>query len=723
MRKGTSVRPLSLCLLLVLSISAVAPFASAQTIDTKSALATIEERVEARRKELGIPGMALAIVKDGQVIYSKGLGYKDYENKIPVTPDTQFAIGSATKAFTALTVLMAQDEGKLSLDDSPKKLLPYFKMADPDTDRNITLRDLLSHSSGLNRTDLAMITGKLTRKELIQVAGQAKPTAKLREKFQYQNLMYTAAGEAASVAEKESWDKLIPARIFAPVGMTNSTVSIGQMQKAKDFSFGYSYNFDTKETQKLPFREITQVAPAGSINSSANDMAKWLEFILAGGEANGKRLVSEKGFEEWLKPQMKITPDGKMSYGLGWFLQDWNGLKVVQHGGNIDGFNSMVAMIPEKKIGFVMLTNVSASPLGSELMPIVWQELLPDNVPKASSKLSVEEMNRYIGKYRLEAAKVDIEVKTEKGGLFMVVPGQPQYELSQTAPRQFKLLGAPDGFAVKFNPEQGVAAEMNLQQPQGNFTLPRVNADGSVAATGGQPAGDTSKNEPPIAVGELMKKTIEAVGGEENWKKLSSRISTFSVDFVNQGVQASGISYAKAPNKAATETTITALGKKIGLVWEYFDGSGGEEFYTFAPPEKYTGKRLEDIRIGADLYSPLDWTSKFKKVTVTKIAKVGDEDAYVVVFEPENGSRFTDYYSTRSFLLLKREGAIPSSTGGPSLPYSNTYSDYRDIDGIKIAFRSTNQSPSNGIVVTTLLSVKHNVPVEDSVFKPRTLKF
>src|SRR6185369_14454696 len=219
-------------------------------------LAAIEEKVEARRKELGIPGMSLVIVKDGEVIYMKGLGYKDFENKVAVTPDTEFAIGSATKAFTALTVLMAQDEGKLSLDDSPKKYLSYFHMYDPDTDKNITIRDLLSHSSGLNRTDLAMVTGKLTRAELIEVAAQAKPTAKLREKFQYQNLMFVAGGEIAATVEKSTWDNLITTRIFKPLGMTNSSLSIAQMEKVKDRSFGYNYNFDTKETTKLPFREI-----------------------------------------------------------------------------------------------------------------------------------------------------------------------------------------------------------------------------------------------------------------------------------------------------------------------------------------------------------------------------------------------------------------------------------------------------------------------------------
>jgi CubicO group peptidase (beta-lactamase class C family) len=667
--------------------------------------------------------MSLAIVKDGKVVYAKGLGLKDFENKVPVTADTQFAIGSATKAFTALTVLMAQDAGKLSLDDHPRKLLPYFKMRDSETDAKITIRDLLSHSSGLNRTDLAMVTGRLNRSELIQVAAQAKPTAKLREKWQYQNLMFTAAGEIAAAAEKQPWEKLVPERVLKPLGMANSTMSIAEMEKAKDRSFGYTYNFDTKETTKLPYREIVEVAPAGSINSSANDMARWLQFVLSGGKApDGKRLVSEASFAEWTKPQMNITPDGKVSYGLGWFIQDWNGLKVVQHGGNIDGFNSMVAMVPEKNVGFVMLTNVSASPLGTELMPIVWQNLIGQ--PEGSNnKVPAELAAQVTGKYRLEAAGIDLEVKSENGGLLLVVPGQPQYPLQQTTGREFKMQGAPAGFAVRFDPADGAASSMYLQQPNANFTLPKLNADGSVMKlASAQPQKETAKAEPPIAVDELMAKTIEAAGGEANIRKIKSRVSTFEMDMENQGVQGTGISYAKAPNKSATETTMTALGKKIALVWEYFDGTTGEQATTFTQSDKYTGKRLEDVKIGSDFYGALDWKSRYKKVDVTKIAKVGDEDAYVVVFEPEAGSRYTDYYSTKTFLLLKREGIIPSSTGGPSLPYTVTYSDYRDVDGVRVPFLSVNSSISNGNIVTKITSVKHNQEVDDSIFKPRTLK-
>ncbi len=773
--------------------------------DYAKALQTIEEKTEARRKELGIPGVSLVIVKDDKIIYVKGLGFKDYENKVAVTPDTQFAIGSATKAFTGLTVLMSQDEGKLSLDDSPKKYLPYFKMYDPDTDKKITIRDLLCHASGLNRTDLAMITGKLNRAELIQVASQAKPTAKLREKFQYQNIMFVAAGEIASVVQKQPYDKLIENRIFKPLGMANSTMSMKQMQKVKDFSFGYNYNFDTKETTKLPFRDIDEIAPAGSINSSARDMAEWLRFVLNTGTVNGKRLVSENGYSEWLKPQMKIA--GNTSYGFGWILQDWNSLKVVQHGGNIDGFNSMVAMIPEKKLGFVLLTNVSASSMGNDLMPIVWENLLGTDKVDENIKLPFRTMEKLIGKYHLDEANIDVEVKIDSEKLVMIVPGQPQYTLQRTAPRQFKPVGAPDGFAVKFAPATDDATQLILTQPDRVSTLNRINPDGTIAkpvATvsnaakelvgkytgpsggtveiressdnvtfnipGQQPYSLTEKAKdnyslsplpdtyslktkrdaagkiasvvvtqpegefefklaapgndslPKITTDELHQKVVEAAGGEANWRKIKTRVTEMDIDLENQGVHAVSRSYAKAPNMSASETTMTALGKTIATGRDYFDGNGGEEMYSFAPVDKYSGERLNDARLSADFYSLLDWKTNYKKVEVSGTGKVDGEEAYIVSFEPVKGTNFREFYSTKTFLLLKHEGLIPSSTSDQAVPFTVVYSDYRDADGIKLPFKTVNANIGNGNIITMIKSVKHNVPLDDKLFGPKKVK-
>jgi CubicO group peptidase (beta-lactamase class C family) len=680
-----------------------------------AALERIESAVEAKRAEYGIPGLSLVIVKDGQVIYMKGLGYKDFEKKIPVTPDTQFGIGSATKAFTALTVLMAEDEGKLSLDDSPKKYLPYFHMYDPDTDKNITIRDLLSHSSGLNRTDLAMVTGKLTRAELIEVAGQAKPTAKLREKFQYQNLMFVAGGEIAADVEKSTWDSLIRTRIFNPLGMTNSSLSIAQLEKVKDRSFGYSYNFDTKQTERLPYREIVQVAPAGSINSSARDMAKWLNFVLAGGFVDGKRLVSEKAFGQWLSPQMNITPDGKMSYGLGWFLQDWHGKKVVQHGGNIDGFNSLVAMVPDEHLGFVILTNVSASNIGADIMPVVWQNILGEGVKQAVAKTNQPAAfvdngaaKDLVGEYIIPNTPAAVEIKETSGAVTFNIAGQQPYTLRQIAPDTFSLAPLPDDYSLKAKRDaSGKVVSVVVTQPGGAPEFVRKSADA---------------NAPSISVDELMQKAIDAQGGEANLRKITSRIVEADVDLENQGVKATSVAYNKAPNKTASATTLTAIGKTIGTGWEYFDGTGGGEAYSFAPPESYAGKRLEDVKLGSDFYGPLDWKTNFKKVTVAGTGKVNGEDAWVISVEPEKGTPFREYYSTKTFLLLRREGVITTSTSQLQLPYSVTFSDYRSVDGVMLSFKTVSNSVSNGNVVTTVRSVKQNVPIDDKLFAPKMAK-
>src|SRR5262249_9659135 len=159
---------------------------------------------------------------DDKVLFLKGLGLRDVEQKLPVTPETLFAIGSSSKAFTAMTMLMSADEGKLALTDAPRKHLSYFHLRDPEADSKITLSDLLSHRSGLDRTDLVWYTGKLKPEEVIRAAGTVKPTAKLGEKFQYQNVMYLAAGEIVGAVQHTSWQKFVANRIFKPLRMKDT---------------------------------------------------------------------------------------------------------------------------------------------------------------------------------------------------------------------------------------------------------------------------------------------------------------------------------------------------------------------------------------------------------------------------------------------------------------------------------------------------------------------
>jgi CubicO group peptidase (beta-lactamase class C family) len=470
--------------------SPAAPATSATDLQTR--LAVAEKVIEAKRQELGVPGAALVVVKDDKVVLMKGLGVRDFEKKAPVTPDTLFAIGSSSKAFTAMLVAMAADAGKLSLDDSPKKFLPYFKLQDADADARITVRDLLAHSSGLNRTDIAWITGALTREEVIRVAAQAKPTAKLREKFQYQNVMYSAAGEVAARALGSTWEGLIGERIFKPLGMKSSVLTAPAMQRASDYAFGYVYDESTKQTRRMPQRDFPAVAAAGAINSNARDMAQWLRLMLGGGVFEGKRLVSEKNFAELVKPQQKIA--GNIHYGLGWFLRDWHGHKVVEHGGNIDGFNALVALMPDQKLGFVLLTNVTASPLGATAMEALWSNVVgPPPTPEGqkAAQEAPSKIENEVGKYLLAEANTTMEVALSEGKLTLAVPGQPVYPLVPQGGRRYQIADAP-GFFITFRPakENAQESEAYLEQPHGNFVLKKIKAADATNAPASGAAAD-----------------------------------------------------------------------------------------------------------------------------------------------------------------------------------------------------------------------------------------
>ena len=680
--------------------------------DYTAALATIEKAIDDRRKELGIPGISLAIVKDDKVIYLKGFGVRDFEKKLPVTPDTRFPIGSASKAFTAMLVAMSAERGKLSLDDSPKKFLPYFTLKDPEAATKITIRDLLAHRSGLNRTDLAMITGVLTREELIKVAGMAKPTAKLGEKWRYQNVMYAAAGEVVEKAENSTWDKLIVERIFKPLGMNNSDTKAAEMQKAKDYSLGYDYNPSTKVTRHLPQREIPTVAPAGAINSSARDMAQWVRVMLNEGTMNSIRLVSDKNFNELVSKQMNIG--GSVDYGLGWFLRQWNGHKVVEHGGNIDGFNAQVALMPDQELGFVLLSNVTASPLGSFAMNTIWKNLVGESKAVAEEPAApASDPKVEVGKYRLEAASINFDVELKDGKLTLTVPGQPTYTLENVGGRRYKLAPpAPAGFFATFRPvkDKPTDTELFIEQPQGNVVLLKLPAENSVAVA-------VPETAPPITIDDLLTKTIAAYGGEENIRKHKSSVITIEADLENQGVIANAVIRARAPNMTGSEMTFTTLGKKIGWVTTYFDGNSGGEVMSFGPGQTYSGKRLEDIKAASDFYEVANWKKNYAKITFKRMGKVGDEDVYIIERRNEKGTPVTDYISTKSFLVLRRDYVVANETSGIEVPQTETFSDYRNVDGVMVPFRTVASNIANGDVVLKIVDVKFDVDIPDSVFR------
>lgn len=697
--------------------------ALSQPYDFAARLAAIEKAVAEKQRIYGIPGIALAIVKDDQIIYNKGFGSRDLEKKLPVNAATLFAIGSSTKAFTAMATMMSVDDGKLSLDDSPKKFLPFFKLRDAEADTAVTLRDLMCHRTGLDRTDLSgQFPEKLTREDTIKLAGLAQPTAKFRQRFQYQNTMFTAAGETAAKANNTTWEKLVENRIFKPLGMTASNTSVTEMQKSKNFSRGYDYNPETREVRQVKTVDETLAAPAGAINSNTGEMTKWLRLMLGGGAYEGKRLVSEKNFRELVTEQMPIAP--KLGYGLGWFLRDWRGRKEVDHGGNVEGFSTMVAMIPEEHLGLVMLSNVTYSPLQDEIREIVYANLLGDSPGDKQLKIAAETLPKtpaspaeispalkeILGDYESERSGKAINIALKDNAVLFQLEGQPPLRLIEKSKDNFAVEGLPEGFILSIKRDDA-----------GKMSGLAFNQQGIIANLRRVIAVD-------VNVEDLMKKVIEAAGGEANLRKHTSLRIEASVELEGEGMTGELSMNAKAPNLSASNLKYFAFGREVGANFDYFDGTKGVALTTsgksiIATPLVKSGKILEDARLGADFYAPLNWKTLYQKVIVKKISKIGGEEVYVVEKIPAAGHPVTEYISTKSFLVLRRESEIATGYFAMTAPYVEDFSDFRREDGVVMPHKIVAGIPHSGVSVITIKSVQFNISIPKAMFvKPFAAK-
>jgi CubicO group peptidase (beta-lactamase class C family) len=314
-----------------------------------------------------VPGVAVAIVRDGEVIYLRGHGVRDAGTKEPVTPDTLFPIASCTKAFTTTAMGILVDEGKMAWDDPVRKHVPYFHLSDPKADREVKLRDLVCHRTGLRGHDLLWYRSPWPQEEIIRRAGRLPLDKPFRGAFQYQSTMFTTAGHAVAAASGMSWADFVRKRLLDPLDMTGAVLTTPAMQKVPDHAS--PHRLDRRgEAKAIPLYVIEVPDPAGSLHASARDLAKWLRFQLGDGTAGGKRLVSAQSLAETHSPQMDIPIDRmdrlmfpdtqKMSYGMAWVLQDHCGLNLVSHAGAIDGFRAHLTMVPEHHLGIVLLNNL-----------------------------------------------------------------------------------------------------------------------------------------------------------------------------------------------------------------------------------------------------------------------------------------------------------------------------------------------------------------------------
>lgn len=315
-------------------------------------------------KEWDAPGVTIAVVEKNKVIYTGGFGYRDYEKKIPVTENTLFAIGSCTKAFTASILGMLEKEGKVSLDKPVRDYLPELVFKNDYTNKHATLRDMMCHRTGLPRHDYSWYGATASRNELLARVQYQEPTFELRERYQYNNFMFMAQGIVIEKLTGKSWEENMRERIFKPLGMNKTNMSVIEMEKSDDRSLAYSSA--NNKIKAIPYRNIDAIGPAGSINSCAKDMANWLITWINDGKFNGKEIIPPGYRSQAITSQISPggglpgpeNPDLHMSgYGLAWGISSYRGHYRVEHGGGIDGFITSTSFFPSDSIGIFVVTN------------------------------------------------------------------------------------------------------------------------------------------------------------------------------------------------------------------------------------------------------------------------------------------------------------------------------------------------------------------------------
>ena len=334
-------------------------------------LTGLDAYVEQGLKDWEVPGLALAVIRNDSLIYARGYGVRELGASGAVDEHTLFAIASTTKAMTVAALGMLADERKLRWDDPVSRHMPQFQLSDPFISRELTVRDLLTHRSGLARNDNLWIAAPFDRQEVLRRARFLPLSSSFRSSYGYNNIMYIAAGEVVAAVSGMSWDDFLEQRLFRPLGMTRTTTRAAVVEARGNVASSHT-RVDGR-VQPVPRRNYDNIGGAGAVFSSVHDMAQWVRMHLNGGTFNGARLLTPATLREMYTPQTIMRSDTTAerlfphthfrAYGLGWFLQDYHGHKMVHHSGSLNWTRTHVMMIPERRIGVVAIANYGNSNL------------------------------------------------------------------------------------------------------------------------------------------------------------------------------------------------------------------------------------------------------------------------------------------------------------------------------------------------------------------------
>ena len=356
-------------------------YSNAQNIKLDSLDLFVNQLIE----DFDVPGLSIGIVQNDSIIYLKGYGTREIRTDNRVDENTLFAIGSISKSFTALTLGILVDEGKIKWDDKVVTYLPYFELYEPYVTANFTIRDLLTHRSGLKDVSGGTLWyhSDLSRVDIIKNFKYLEPVSGFREKPAYQNIMYMAAGEIVREVTGQEWDSFLKESVFNKLGMSNSTSISSVRESNKNLAQPHIWN-ESYDKESIEQEKMDNLAAAGSIYSSANEMNNYMRFLLNDGVFEQDTIVSKEVIDEIFTPQIiypiSNPPFGNefSSYGFGWWLSPIDGHKVIEHSGGVDGMSANLFMVKDLNIGVVILSNSSKEPatflLKAKLMEMIFED-------------------------------------------------------------------------------------------------------------------------------------------------------------------------------------------------------------------------------------------------------------------------------------------------------------------------------------------------------------
>ncbi len=375
------LRPFSL---LLISLLAIPFYLQSQSLQEKVTM--LDQYIEQAREQWNVPGLSVAIVKDGELLLMAGYGERELGSGRKVDGKTLFAICSTTKAMTSAAMAMLVDEGKLDWDDPVTDHFPGFQLSDPYITRSVRIRDLFTHNVGLGNADLLWYAWQYEPAEIIDRVADLEMSYPLRGGYTYQNIMYAVAGTVMENVSGQTWADFLQERIFDPLEMNNTFPTLEKSMNYSNRSVAH-HRVDG-DIVPIPDASADPIAPAGAVWSCAEDMQKWMKFVLDSARVNGERLISQENYMEWLKPQIivsdagfyptqRLTQPHWKTYALGWFQHDYMGRAVSFHTGSLQGTVAIIGVIPDEGLGVYVFGNLDHAEVRHAIMYKVFDVLGP----------------------------------------------------------------------------------------------------------------------------------------------------------------------------------------------------------------------------------------------------------------------------------------------------------------------------------------------------------